>query len=156
MKTCSKCKQNKQLSGFHKNRSKNDGLQDYCKSCDKIRLREYLKTAKGKAANLKEVKKYQKTVKGRASHKHYKQSVKGRATQKLFREHHQNYIKAVRSVNSAVRYDRLPRPDTLQCSYGNHQANQYHHYLGYEPEHWLDVLPTCQKCHDIKHRKIAS
>lgn len=155
MKPCSKCKQNKQLSEFHKNRSKNDGFQDYCKSCDKIRLREYLKTAKGKAANLKAVKNYQETVKGKVAHRRYKQSRKGRAAQKLFREHHQNYIKAIRSINSAVIAGKLSRPDTLQCHYCPNQAQEYHHHKGYEKEHWLDVLPACRKCHDIKHRKIA-
>lgn len=106
-------------------------------------------------SNLKAVKKYQKTVKGRVSHRRYKQSVKGRAAQKLFRENHQNYIKAVRAVNSVVRYGRLARPDVKQCHYCPAKAMQYHHYLGYEPEHWLDVLPACLKCHNIKHRKIA-
>jgi hypothetical protein len=35
MKVCSKCKEGKSESEFHKNRSKKDGLQSRCKTCDK-------------------------------------------------------------------------------------------------------------------------
>lgn len=155
MKTCLKCKQNKHLPEFYKNQSKGDGFQDYCKLCDKIRLREYLKTAKGKAVSLKGAKKYQKSAKGRATKRLYKQSEKSRAAQKLFREHHQNYIKAVRAVNSAVRYGKMPHPSTYKCHYCPKQAEQYHHWHGYEPEHWLDVVPTCRECHIGIHWKVA-
>jgi hypothetical protein len=33
-KTCSKCRQNKQIEEFHKNKSMSDGLHHYCKSCN--------------------------------------------------------------------------------------------------------------------------
>ncbi len=149
MKTCSKCKKPKSLSEFHKNRYKNDGLQDSCKSCGKIRQREYQRTANGKAAILKAVKKYQKTVKGRATQRLYRQSEKAKAAQKLFREHHQNYIKAVRAVNSAVKSGELMSPKYFLCYEEScfEQAEEYHHYKGYAKEHWLDVDPLCIKCH---------
>ena len=28
------------------------------------------------------------------------------------------------------------------------QGEQYHHHKGYAPEHRLDVVPICRKCHD--------
>ena len=37
MKTCSKCKIEKKLTDFHRNKSKKDGLQDCCKLCCKER-----------------------------------------------------------------------------------------------------------------------
>lgn len=37
MKICSKCKVPKSASNFHKNKRKNDGLQNICKSCAKER-----------------------------------------------------------------------------------------------------------------------
>ena len=33
MKTCASCKQDKEHSEFHKNRSRKDGLNPYCKDC---------------------------------------------------------------------------------------------------------------------------
>lgn len=41
MKTCYKCKEEKPLGDFHKNKRKSDGYQNYCKACAKIRNRAY-------------------------------------------------------------------------------------------------------------------
>lgn len=78
---------------------------------------------------------------------------KSRKTEKT-REHQKRYaikypekIKAQNAVRNATRYDKLPRPDTLQCHYCPAQAEQYHHHKGYAPEHWLDVVPACRNCH---------
>lgn len=40
-KRCSKCKEEKLLSEFHKNKAQNDGYNNYCKECDKIRQKKY-------------------------------------------------------------------------------------------------------------------
>lgn len=45
MKQCQKCKESKDLSEFHKNKRRKDGLQHYCKDCMRIKNRAYyLKT----------------------------------------------------------------------------------------------------------------
>ena len=36
MKTCSKCGESKPLEGFHKNKSRRDGLQTYCRKCVQV------------------------------------------------------------------------------------------------------------------------
>ena len=36
MKTCCKCKEDKPLSGFHKNKATADGLQKTCKDCQSV------------------------------------------------------------------------------------------------------------------------
>lgn len=41
MKKCYKCKETKDLSEFHKNKRKKDGLNHYCKDCARIKNREY-------------------------------------------------------------------------------------------------------------------
>ena len=33
MKTCQRCRQLKEASGFNQNRSRNDGLHNWCKAC---------------------------------------------------------------------------------------------------------------------------
>ena len=137
MKTCSKCKQNKQLSEFYKNRSKNDGLQDDCKICGAISQKRYLQTHKGKATK-----------------KRYRQSEKGEISQERFYSHNPNYIKSKSAVNNAVRYGKLTSPKYLFCHYCAKPAHQYHHYKGYEPKNWLKVIPVCIICHQ-KCRKIA-
>ena len=47
MKICTDCKLPKKLSKFSKDRSGSDGLQHVCKSCNKIRVKEYHHTKDG-------------------------------------------------------------------------------------------------------------
>lgn len=61
MKTCSKCKKEKELSEFYKHKRKKDGYSDYCKECDK----EYCK--KFRNENKEHLKQYKK--------KHYKDNI---------------------------------------------------------------------------------
>jgi hypothetical protein len=41
MKTCKKCEESKDYSSFYKDKSKKDGLDIYCKECNKIRKAKY-------------------------------------------------------------------------------------------------------------------
>ena len=41
MKTCTKCKTDKELSEFNKNKRKKDGYQNICRECGKLRSRQY-------------------------------------------------------------------------------------------------------------------
>ena len=55
---------------------------------------------------------------------------------------------AVRAVGAAVwTYGSLPQASSCQCVECGRAAHDYHHHLGYEPEHWLDVIPLCRVCH---------
>lgn len=125
MKTCSRCKETKSVSEFSKHHRNKDGLQDWCKSC----IRAYRQSEKSRAANRKAVAKFFLC--------------------------HPNHRKAKNAVNYAICAGRLPRPDSLPCYYCPKPAQQYHHWHGYEPEHWLDVVPACVECHTKEHRKIA-
>ena len=43
MKICSKCKESKELEDFNLHKTKKDGHQDYCRTCDNERKRYYYK-----------------------------------------------------------------------------------------------------------------
>ncbi len=135
-KRCLKCKKYKQLSEFYI--SCKSGLQSYCKSCCKI-----------SSAN------YQKTEKGIRTNKLYAQTAERKAVKKRFRTRNQNQIKAQNAVNHAIQACKMSRPDSLICHHCPTRAKEYHHHLGYAPEHWYDVIPVCLKCHQIHKRKIA-
>ncbi len=45
---------------------------------------------------------------------------------------------------------KLGSASRLLCAWCGRQAETWHHYCGYEPEHWLTVLPLCYKCHGGK------
>ena len=65
MKTCSKCKQFKPLSEFHKENKVKDGHRAECKICSSRDDKKYRQTDKGKAVHLKSVKKgYHQTIRG--------------------------------------------------------------------------------------------
>jgi hypothetical protein len=56
------------------------------------------------------------------------------------------------TVDNAVRSGRLVRPETCsRCGAGG--RIEAHHYLGYEPEHRLDVRWLCTACHGAAHRE---
>lgn len=48
-----------------------------------------------------------------------------------------------------VRMKRMPRAKDCRCQNCGMMAWGYHHHLGYDREHWLDVIPLCRRCHDI-------
>ena len=152
-KRCSKCKEFKPLSEFYKCKaSTKDDRQTSCKSCQKT----YNQSPERKAYYKAYEKAYQQSEHGKTIRKNCEQSSKCKAYRKCYQNnsyaHHPNYRKARSKVSYSVKTGKLPRPDTLLCRYCQKPAQQYHHYLGYEPEHWLDVVSVCQPC-DIKAHK---
>lgn len=97
------------------------------------------------------MKNYNQTKKVKMAKKRFAKSKKGkiaqRAAQKRRYIRFPEYNKATSAVQIAVRNGTLPHLSILQCIYCPAQAEQYHHYLGYAPEHWLDVVPACRICH---------
>lgn len=137
--TCTKCQRQKKLTEFHKRSDVKSGYRTVCKSCILEQVKEYSKTKYGKVVIRKAQKRYQKSKKGKDKYKRYC-------------IHYPERQKARCAVNEAVRAGKLPHAKSLRCHYCPKQAKQYHHYLGYAPEHRLDVFPACRKCHNESHR----
>lgn len=150
-KICSECKQPKQLSKFSKRDKSKDGHQYQCKSCRNKQNKKYKRTEKGRAAQ----KRYNQSEKFKVAMKRHQQTDKFKITQKLDKSRHTEHYKARNAVNHAIVDGKLPRPDTRLCHYCPKPAQQYHHWHGYAPEHWLDVVPACIDCHNKLKRKIA-
>jgi len=164
-KRCSTCKQVKPISEFHKNQIRKDGHHNQCKFCMKECQRRrqntkkfkstqkrYLQSKKGKEKQ----KRYRLSAKGKVVQKHYNQSERGKETRKIYLLIHPELQKAQYVVRNAIKFGELPRPDSLQCKYCRTQAKQYHHHKGYGPEHLLDVVPVCTRCHFIhtNHKRL--
>lgn len=143
MKICNKCNHAKPLSEFHKNKNAKDGHQAYCNDCRRKYAIKHYHTERGR-----------KTHNG--GRQHYNKSKKGKATQKrqtiMKYKDHPEQCRASAAVCYAVRMGKLPPINTLTCYYCTHQAEDYHHYFGYKPEHYLDVAPACRMCHKAIHR----
>ena len=110
MKTCSKCKESKELGEFYKNRSKQDGLSCYCKICARETQKRHMRSDKGRATRekydqsdgRKEVlRKYNKTDSCKAARKRYSQSDKSKAVDK-------KYTQSTRGVETARKHKGSP------------------------------------------------
>ena len=141
MKTCSKCKAEKEFSKFSKNRSCKDGLDSWCKLC----VREYQQSETGKKAKRKSDQKYRQTDAGKgASRRH------GCKRRKIYPEK----VKASSAVCHAVRDGKLNRPSTCESCFGEHFVEGHH--WSYLEEHWLDVEWLCAKCHVKRHQEVET
>ncbi len=138
---------------FYRNKNRPDGYTGQCKHC----FKRYEQSEKGKAKN----KKWNRTKKRQDCNSKYRVTEKNAECQERWRKKtkktNPNRIKAHSAVQMAVKKGTLPQVHTLQCVYkGSNcqgQAQHYHHPNGYEPEHWLDVIPVCHDCHCEIHGK---
>lgn len=160
-KRCNTCKEVKPLSEFHKRLVSRDGFQNICKMCILKYNKKYFQTEKGKAVQNC----YQQSEKFKAAYKRYEHSEKGKITKSSYRQsekgkininhctklrkiRYPQKIKAKDAIHIAIKAGKLISPKFLLCHYCPKPAQQYHHWQGYAPEHWLDVVPACIKCHN--------
>ena len=73
-KVCTKCKVEKELTEFGKNRIRKDGLQRYCKICKRIADRKYNESEAGKLRTNK----FNNSEEGKISKRKYNQTEKGK------------------------------------------------------------------------------
>lgn len=146
MKTCCICKQYKFLSEFYKNCTTKSGYQTSCKICHSKYQKKYSQTIKGKMARHKAISRFRKTKKGKAV---------DRNSMARYCTLHPERRKAKAAIGIAVESGKIPPIKTRRCYFCFEQAEQYHHYKGYAPKFWLDVIPVCRECHTKIHRKIA-
>src|SRR5689334_21265666 len=57
------------------------------------------------------------------------------------------------AVKAEVNAGRLPRPKACAKCAENDPSKRYHyhHFKGYDEEHWLSVVPLCSNCHREAH-----
>lgn len=129
-----------------------DGYRNKCKKCQSTHYKEYSQTENGKIAKRKSVNRYFQTEKGKNARKRASKSEKTKIREKNYHLQYPERLKAKSAVNHAIEARQLQHTNNFQCSCGK-QAQQYHHHKGYAPEHWLDVIPVCVKCHRKYHKR---
>lgn len=148
-KYCPRCKCSKPTNLFYKNRSKSDGLSNWCKECTN--------TLNHTDAAHKNKLKYANSDKGKESLIRYR-STDG------FREYRRSYDRekkqtqdgklkhsARERIRHRVKTGKLPPPSSLPCVDCGNQAEHYHHYNGYMCD---DVVAVCAPCHRSKHEQF--
>jgi hypothetical protein len=137
-KKCCTCKTVKTYLDFHKSRGESDGLQNECKECKK----KFASSPKREKINLEIRRRYARSEKGKKKYQLYS---------RRRREKYPEICKAQGVVNRSVKKGTILSARCFNCFKCGKQAEAYHHHLGYSPEHWLDVVPVCKKCHVIIH-----
>lgn len=147
MKQCSKCKEWKSESEFKGRKDTKDRLQYYCRICDtrasKIPVKKWKETLAGKESAKRTLQKY------REKGKHV-------PIERAYRKNNPDKIKARNAINGKIRRGKFPHISTQRCNKCNDPAYEYHHYLGYAPEHRLDVIPLCHNCHTLAEKKLLN
>lgn len=59
-------------------------------------------------------------------------------------------------ITRKVQLGDLPSAPSRRCIDCGEPARDYHHHLGYEHIHWLDVVPLCRTCHKMRHARDES
>jgi len=153
-KTCSKCKIEKPLSEFYRDKRATDGHWSCCKICNAEYARQYQQTPTGQKVLRMAYARYRKTQKGHQTQNRYKKTPKAKMRDGRYKSLHPERIKAKMAVANAIRRGKMAPAHKELCRCGK-QAEAHHHYLGYTPEHYLDVIPLCRQCHDKVHNEFT-
>ncbi len=141
MKMCNRCKQLFPISGFYKHPETSDGYFNQCKSCIKI-IRQEERKLFSKERKEKMEKATIEWKKGTPE----KVKATARKANRKYKGKYSEKIKARGRISSLIQKGKLIKP--LHCQ-NCHDFTyvESHHYKGYAPEHALDVIWLCLKCH---------
>lgn len=146
---CSRCLQWKEGLEFPKNAGPKNANSCTCLACRRVKIQKSRKGQEsafnGKTHTDEAKQRMAEAHSGERNHK-WKGGVSYRKTPR-----DPAHTKAKRIVNHAIKAGRLARASTLPCFDCSKAAKEYHHHYGYDPEHWLDVIALCRKCHLKRH-----
>jgi hypothetical protein len=146
-KTCNICGETKPLEMFVKNKHCRNGRERRCQKCANAMNRAYRSSPKGQESQRRAVRAW-----NQANPEAVRRKMDRAVT--AFSSKEPLAYKAQRMVNRAVKKGLIPHVNTQACCRCGEVANQYHHHLGYAPEHWLHVLPVCFRCHRLIHFEL--
>ena len=168
-KICTNCKKTLPISEFGKHSASRNGLNPCCKCCVRERGKQQYRnmTKEEKESRSKKAKQYviENAEKRATAQKQYYLAHKNKILNyvkewaqsnpdktytyvKRSRTKHSNETKARTAVGNAVRRGKISPASSFICACcGMKPAAEYHHHLGYEKQHWLDVTPLCNDCH---------
>ena len=160
MKVCFKGGAEKPLSEFYKHSQMADGHVNKCKDCNKKDVAEnreknkeyYLQYDRNRPNHEERVRKScERTKEKYHTDPEYKQKVTD--AKAAWSERNTQKRKAQHAVSNAKRDGKLVKLDCCEHCGTSEKAIQAHHW-SYEPEHWLDVIWLCTKCHGKEHRRL--
>lgn len=154
MLTCKECDLEKDPSLFYESDKRT------CKECIKVRTKrnrelkkEYYKEYDRNRPNKQErVEKCAARVKTlRAEDPNFKDRID--STKERWAQRNQDKRLAQHAANNALRDGILERKTSCEHCGTDERKLQKHHW-SYEPEHWLDVIWLCTRCHGKEHKRL--
>lgn len=152
MPKCTKCQLFKSRDAFGKNREKSNGLQSWCKDCQRATQRLYDCSDEGKAVRYL----YNQSDEGKARKRLYDCSAKGKACDRRTREKYPDRIKARAAVGYALKTGELTKGSCAHAGRGACRGQIEAHHWSYEKRYWLDVEWLCECHHDIEDIRIGT
>lgn len=167
LKRCCKCRVEKSITEFYRNKSKKDGLQTVCKVCSNENVKLWFKTPKGREAISRANRsksgkagrrKHDKTERRKEAKRRLRLTDKYKATHRkqsyAYRKRNPDKANAHSAVYYAIKKGKIPSVRSLICSFCTSPATHYHHHRGYSWEYRLDVIPVCEICHRKSHQGV--
>ena len=151
MKRCCRCKIEKDLNEFNKDKSRKDGLMYKCKLCEK-EYRQLNREKKKQYYQMNKEKKKQYYLMNKEKidqcQKQYYQMNKEK--KKQYKKRSPEKHKARGILNMAVRRGKVHKP--LYCSSCDSDKHLEAHHTDYSNP--LEVLWLCRSCHRELHNKM--
>jgi len=152
MKKCTKCGEEKDRSGFYRDRTHVDGLQSRCKTCDNIAQRKYYEN--NRESLNKRSSDYNENNKCRIviCAQKYRSSKKGKSVSLKSANRYAKKFplqrKAVVAVKCAIKAGKIHRKETCSTC-GKKRLTDAHHHDYSKP---LEVVFLCRSCHAAWHK----
>ena len=153
-KRCTKCGRVLPLSAFNKHRLCKDGIDSRCRECGKAYMAQW-RAEHGDIKRAIDRRTYERNpdkaiARAAAWEKAHPERAKEihRLEARRQRERHPDHLAARIAVRQAIERGDIRREPCGVCGATPAQA---HHHCGYAPEHWLDVVWRCIKCHAREH-----
>lgn len=170
-KICTKCKEERALIEFSLNKTTNDGLQSWCKTCINIAVKKYRDSDQGKRKikkyrqseigkqvakksrqsenGKKKIEEYRHSERGKEWTNKYCQSEKGKAIRlkhtKKWREANPIKLKAQTLIKRKVRSGKIIRMPCQTCG----DVKSHGHHCDYSKP--LEVMWLCHQHHRLWH-----
>ena len=174
MKTCTKCKIEKQIDAFSLNKRRKDGRQEWCRYCrsqhhlanrdsilkkhaeyrsvNRLKLRE--KQSEYHAVHASEIRAYCRDWRAKIKSdpiKHDRYREQTNAGAKSSRQRYPERDKARLAVSNAIIAKKIIRPES--CSSCGCSCKPEAHHDSYDQDQWFNVRWLCRPCHETHHRK---
>jgi hypothetical protein len=137
--------------------------KEQCKALGKIWRAEHIDQARANWRAWYHRHKEERLPKLAAFHNEHREEIRARERDRYRitgpKKRDPMIVTARSAVNNAVQAGKLIVPKVcLSCggtsSAPDRRPVEAHHYLGYAPEHWLDIIWLCHRCHSRADRKM--